>query len=133
MKLIRKIFVLFLLFFIAFLLFAFGYYFSVTHDVSLKAEKLAFRKENISVYDNLETPVTAIFGDNTVYNLSLNEVPKKTQLAFINTEDKRFYTHHGFDYKRFVKAFISNLKSGSFEQGASTISQQLIKNTHLSQ
>lgn len=51
--------------------------------------------------------------------------------TLINTEDKNFYTHHGFDYKRIIKSFIDNLLSSSINQGASTITQQLAKNLYL--
>ena len=54
------------------------------------------------------------------------------QYAVISTEDKRFYKHNGFDVKRIARAALNNAKSKSFKEGASTISQQLIKNTHLS-
>ena len=60
-------------------------------------------------------------------------MPLHVKQAFLNTEDRRFYQHHGFDYKRIAKACLNNAKSRSFKEGASTISQQLIKNTHLSQ
>lgn len=61
-----------------------------------------------------------------------DEVPTHTVNAFIAIEDKRFYSHHGVDYKRMAAALVSNIKSGGFREGASTITQQLIKNTHLS-
>lgn len=54
-----------------------------------------------------------------------------TYKAFVSVEDKRFYTHNGIDYKRVAGAILHNLKSGGYKEGASTISQQLIKNTHL--
>ena len=47
-------------------------------------------------------------------------------------EDKRFYSHNGVDYKGLLRAMLSNIKSFSFKEGGSTITQQLIKNTHLS-
>lgn len=46
-------------------------------------------------------------------------------------EDKRFYSHHGVDYLRMISAAKNNIFSGSFKEGASTITQQLVKNTHL--
>ncbi|MDE6067589.1 MAG: transglycosylase domain-containing protein, partial [Treponemataceae bacterium] len=52
--------------------------------------------------------------------------------AFIASEDRKFYSHNGLNYGRMVKALFKNISSGSFKEGASTISQQLIKNTHLS-
>ena len=51
--------------------------------------------------------------------------------AVISVEDKNFYEHHGFDYLRIASAMVTNIKNKSIVQGASTISQQLIKNTHL--
>ncbi|MDD3397297.1 MAG: transglycosylase domain-containing protein [Clostridia bacterium] len=63
--------------------------------------------------------------------ISLENVPEHTKQAFISIEDKNFYNHNGISVKRMAKAFINNLKSMKIIEGASTISQQLIKNTHL--
>lgn len=51
--------------------------------------------------------------------------------ATIAVEDKNFYKHHGFDYLRIIKAMYLNIKNGAIVQGASTISQQYIKNLYL--
>ena len=51
--------------------------------------------------------------------------------AIIATEDSKFYEHSGADWQRFLVALIGNLQSGDFDQGASTLTQQLIKQTHL--
>ena len=51
--------------------------------------------------------------------------------ATIAIEDKNFYKHNGFDYLRIVKAMYLNIKNGAIVQGASTISQQYIKNLYL--
>lgn len=51
--------------------------------------------------------------------------------ATIAVEDKNFYKHHGFDYLRIMKAMYLNIKNGKIVQGASTISQQYIKNLYL--
>ncbi len=51
--------------------------------------------------------------------------------GIIATEDKNFYAHNGFDYLRIIKALYYDFKSGEFDQGASTISQQYIKNLFL--
>ncbi|MCL2370691.1 MAG: penicillin-binding protein [Firmicutes bacterium] len=61
-----------------------------------------------------------------------NNLPPYVINAFIAAEDKRFYNHKGVDYYRMAGAALNNLKSRSYSEGASTISQQLIKNTHLS-
>ncbi|HEY8419320.1 MAG TPA: transglycosylase domain-containing protein [Clostridia bacterium] len=62
----------------------------------------------------------------------LKELPDYVPKAFIAIEDKRFYKHKGIDYIRVMGALFKDLKSFSFKEGASTISQQLVKNTHLS-
>lgn len=64
--------------------------------------------------------------------ISSEEIPEITKKAFIATEDKMFYKHNGINLKRMCGALINNLKSRKFSEGASTITQQLIKNTHLS-
>ena len=51
--------------------------------------------------------------------------------AIISVEDRKFYNHNGFDYFRIASALFNNLKSNSITQGASTISQQYIKNLYL--
>ena len=63
--------------------------------------------------------------------VELKDVPGDVVNAFIAAEDQRFYSHHGFDLKRIFGALWHDLKTRSFEQGASTITQQLIKLTHL--
>lgn len=62
----------------------------------------------------------------------IEELSENTKNAFISIEDKSFYKHNGINKKRIAKAFLNNLKSGKLKEGASTITQQLIKNTHLS-
>lgn len=63
--------------------------------------------------------------------VSIEEIPKALQHAFVAVEDKRFYRHNGIDLTRIGGAAVANIRSRSFAQGASTISCQLIKNTHL--
>ena len=69
---------------------------------------------------------------NNTKVVGIDELNAYTLNAFIAVEDKRFYEHNGIDYKRLLSATVNNLKSLSFKEGASTITQQLIKNTHLS-
>lgn len=73
--------------------------------------------EPLYIYDYKQTPLDALHD--------------YTYMAFVSVEDKRFYNHNGIDYKRVAGAMLHNIKSGGYKEGASTISQQLIKNTHL--
>lgn len=98
-------------------------------SVKFDKEKLIAVNQEIVVYndDNVELK-------NTISNKSIvkiEDVPNHVVNAFISIEDKDFFKHNGLNYKRIAKAMFNNLKSFSFKEGASTISQQLIKNTHL--
>ena len=66
-------------------------------------------------------------GANRIYK-TIDEIPVDMQHAFVAVEDSRFYEHNGFDIKGILRAGVIGLTSGSFSQGASTITQQLIKN-----
>ncbi len=64
---------------------------------------------------------------NRVY-ATLDEIPLDVQNAFIAIEDARFWTHNGIDVKGIIRAFFNGLAKGEFDQGASTLTQQLLKN-----
>ena len=60
--------------------------------------------------------------------LALSEIPASVRQAFIGTEDKRFYSHHGIDYVRILGAIKADVLSLSWAQGFSTITMQLARN-----
>lgn len=64
--------------------------------------------------------------------VKLNKVPQYLKDAFISIEDERFYEHPGVDPKGILSSLYENFKAGGVVRGASTITQQLIKNTFLS-
>lgn len=64
--------------------------------------------------------------------VKLRDIPKSLQEAIIAVEDNRFYSHHGFDVEGIARAALVNLQYGQIEEGASTITQQLVKNLFLS-
>ena len=74
-----------------------------------------------------ETQRLTSAGSNRVYK-TIDEIPKDLQHAFVAIEDERFYEHNGIDPKGIVRAGIIGLTTGDFSQGASTLTQQLIKN-----
>lgn len=69
-------------------------------------------------------------GANRQY-VTIDEIPIDLQHAFVAIEDSRFYEHNGIDLKGIARAFSIVVKSHSLSQGASTITQQLIKNSVL--
>ena len=58
----------------------------------------------------------------------IDQIPKVLKAAFVITEDKRFYDHHGIDMVRVFRAGIANVRSVGFAQGFSTITMQLARN-----
>ena len=97
-------------------------------------DKLYIDKSLLPVANNLPT-FYDIDGNAIEYKsdnyLHPNEIPDNLKYAFIALEDKRFYDHNGFDTYRIAGAMAKNIAKGGAVEGASTITQQLIKNTHL--
>lgn len=62
-----------------------------------------------------------------------DELPDELLKAIVAVEDTRFFSHPGFDIEGIIRATLVNLQHGEIEEGASTITQQLIKNLFLSQ
>ena len=86
------------------------------------------------------TTITAENGNEvktfgSVYSevIHLNELPSYVPDAIISTEDRRFYSHFGFDIIAFTRAMLTNIFMGRYAQGGSTISQQVAKNLFLTQ
>ena len=68
-------------------------------------------------------------GSNRKY-VTIDEIPLDLQHAFVAIEDERFYEHNGIDVQGIMRAGIKGVASGfKFSEGASTITQQLLKNT----
>ena len=84
---------------------------------------------NLSIYDNNNELVFQ--GNGTNKWVVLNDISKYVVEATISTEDKKFYKHFGFDFLRIIKAGYTNIISRETKQGASTISQQYVKNLFL--
>ncbi len=82
-----------------------------------------------TVLDNQgnETATLVASGSNRVY-VTIDEIPADLQHAFVAIEDARFYEHNGIDITGIIRAGITGITSGRFSQGASTITQQLLKN-----
>lgn len=125
MRIFRKMIKLFcfcLCFLIIILVSVYGY--------SKFSPKLEIEKaNNIIFYDNTET----VFYQGTSNNewINLDNISNNIIDATISTEDKHFYEHFGFDFLRIIKALYTNIKVGSNVQGASTITQQYVKNLFL--
>lgn len=107
-------------------------YFNVSSWQTLDVEKLTALAQTGAVLDADGQFVTTLVGRENRTAIRLDTLPDHVKNAFLAAEDLRFYKHPGFDLTRIVGALASNLRTGGYGQGASTISQQLIKLSHLS-
>ena len=125
MKIFKKL--LKFLFFLFLILFILG--FSI-YGYSRVSSKLEIKNaNNISLYD--KNGNLFFMGNGTSQWINLDDISKYLIDATISTEDKNFYNHFGFDFLRILKAGWVNITSGKTKQGASTISQQYVKNLFL--
>lgn len=70
---------------------------------------------------------------NSANYVKLQDIPESLQQAVVAVEDRKFYNHWGFDMEGIFRASLVNLQYGQVKEGASTITQQLVKNLFLSQ
>jgi 1A family penicillin-binding protein len=89
-----------------------------------ESTKILDRTGQVILYD--------IHGEERRTNISFSQMPKCIKEATIAAEDTGFYKHHGLDFKAIVRAILKDVKGQAKTQGASTITQQLIKNSILS-
>lgn len=117
-----KIFCYFVIF-IFLALFGFYLYAYITPKIDVQSSN------RIILYDDSDE----VFYQNTATSswVSLNEISPYAIKGIVDTEDKNFYSHNGFDYMRIMKALYNDIKAGNLKEGASTISQQYIKNLFL--
>ncbi len=101
-----------------------------TNDAQLNRDKLTSSAERMVVLDDADNQIYQFGGDLRSY-AQIGDLPDHVKYAFIAVEDRNFYSHHGYDVKRILKAGWNNLRTFSYREGASTITQQLVKNTQL--
>ncbi len=129
MKKALKISIFILLVFLAIIIGLISMYFIITKDYTLDKNKLINMNKIVACYDANGQIIEEL--SNSTEVTPIEKIPSYVVKAFVSIEDKRFYQHNGIDKKALVRATFQNIKSFSFKEGGSTISQQLIKNTHL--
>jgi 1A family penicillin-binding protein len=102
-------------------------------DLATKDRIINKKNAGVILLDREEKPFFTLFEARTKNAVPLSSIPKHTRHAFIAVEDKDFYEHPGFSIKGIGRAIQTNLAEEEFAAGGSTISQQLMKNTILSQ
>ncbi len=88
--------------------------------------------QTTKIYDRLGTTVLyEIHGDENRTLIQIADLPPYIKDATVVIEDRKFYEHHGVDWRGIVRAVFKDVQSGDYSQGGSTITQQLVKNSLL--
>ena len=111
---------------------AFYFVFDVGSWQRLDIQKMVNLPQTGAIYDQNGQFVAKIQSAQDRVSIPLSQVPKEVQNAFLAAEDLRFYRHFGIDPLRIFGAIRANFVSGDYTEGASTITQQLVKLSHLS-
>jgi membrane peptidoglycan carboxypeptidase len=136
MKIVKRIFLAFLL--VGFLAFLAGaaLLYSIYNDVAEEAKEkikggaidsLVFSESPV-FYDDGETVLGVFFDKTHRRYIEYASIPPCFVKALVAAEDKTFFTHPGFDIKAIMRAMIANYRAGRIAQGGSTLTQQTAKN-----
>ena len=98
--------------------------------VNLPEERLQPERQASTVFALDGTPIGVFKGVETQVEVSPENIPDTIRRAVIAAEDHRFFSHKGVDWKAVARAVQENRKAGKVVQGASTITQQLIRNLY---
>jgi penicillin-binding protein 1A len=106
-------------------------FFAIVKDAPPIDETLLKDPVSSKIYDMNGNKVAELGIEKRTY-VDYQDIPKTVENAFLAVEDIRFHQHHGVDLRRLIGAVIANFKEGFGAEGASTITQQVVKNYFLS-
>ena len=86
---------------------------------------------NSQIFDSAGNSLGYVQSDILRTPVKLKKIPKDLQEGTIAIEDSNFYEHGGVDYGAIVRAGVANAEAGEVQQGASTITQQLVRNLYI--
>lgn len=101
------------------------------NNVEINDLSKLYPKNSTLIYDNNNNLIANLSSVYTKHS-NFEEIPQVLIDAFISVEDSRFFTHNGVDLEAVIRSIVVNLKGKDYIQGASTITQQLVKNIYLS-
>ena len=114
---------------LAFVSWIFGIMMAVAQDLpSLENRQQYERSENSIVYDVNGEKLATLTNNQGRILLESGDISQSMKEAVVAVEDTRFYDHRGVDFQGMARALYQDVLSGSAEQGASTITQQFVKN-----
>ena len=128
----KKIFYTLLIFLVFIFFGVMGYVIYLYNSTKFDAEKLIYFSPKLTTqfYDRNNKLVANIFQENRLY-VKYNKIPGRMIEAIVAIEDTSFFEHHGVNVGAIFRAFIKDVIAGRKVEGASTITQQLVKNVLL--
>lgn len=131
LRFLKYIGITFLTLFIALFLLGGGVFLYFVSKAPALSESKLVATTSSKIYDN-KNELIADLGSERRVNAQANEIPTDLVKAIVSIEDHRFFDHRGVDTIRIMGAALRNLQVGGGLQGASTLTQQLIKLTYFS-
>jgi penicillin-binding protein 1A len=129
---IRRTAIITLVFFLSSVTFGGAMIFAYVNETPKLTEEALNDPQSSMIYDMNDDFVTYVTSNERREYAKIEDIPKLVKQAFISTEDTRFKDHMGIDVKRIFGAALANVQDGFGAEGASTITQQVVKNSVLS-
>ncbi|HEX5623492.1 MAG TPA: transglycosylase domain-containing protein, partial [Sulfuricurvum sp.] len=110
-----------------------GYLGYIIYNFEYETQRLINYKPRLTteVYDRNGEKIANLFSDEHRYYVSFENIPPRLIEALIAIEDTDFFEHHGVNPDAIMRAIIKDVSAGKLKEGASTITQQLVKNALL--
>jgi len=129
LKKLRVLFVLFGLSILALVSLVFGMMTAVSRDLPAIYNFAEFKAaRNSEVFDSTGEPIGTLTSNQNKFLLTSGQISPNVKNAVVSIEDSRFYEHNGVDFRGIGRALFNDLLSQSAQQGASTITEQFVKN-----
>jgi len=98
----------------------------ISDHVRVRLDALA---ERSYIYDRYGNPLATLYDEQNRVRVKLSDISRPVVQAVLAVEDSHFYEHNGVNLRSIGRALSANLEQGSVEQGGSTITQQVVKNS----
>ena len=129
LKKLRVLFVLLGLGVLAVVSMIFGMMAAISQDLPAIYNFAEYKaSKNSEVYDANGEPIGTLTSDQNKILLNSSQISPNVKNAVVSIEDARFYEHNGVDFRGIGRALVSDILSQSAQQGASTITEQFVKN-----
>ncbi len=106
---------------------------AVSHNLpNIDAMKPVQLGQDTVIYDSSGHRIAELYGAVNRLIVPSSQIPEVMKNATVAIEDKRFYQHHGVDFTGIARAFVDDVRAGHIVSGASTLTEQYVKNAYLS-